>query len=97
MKECDIYVQSSRHEGYCITLAEARCFNNPIVTTNFTGANEQINNEVNGLVCNISEADIYRSLKRLLDDKQLYENIKYNLAKECINSTNEIKKLENLL
>lgn len=42
MKQCDIYMQPSRHEGYCITLGEARCFDNPIVTTNFTGANEQI-------------------------------------------------------
>ena len=27
-KDCDIYVQPSRHEGYCITLAEARIFKN---------------------------------------------------------------------
>ena len=52
MKQCDIYVQPSRHEGYCITLAEARCFNNPIVSTNFTGANEQILHEHNGLIVN---------------------------------------------
>ena len=67
MKQCDIYVQPSRHEGYCITLGEARCFDNPIVTTNFTGANEQIKNEITGLVCNISEDGIYNAIKRLLD------------------------------
>ena len=83
MKECDIYVQPSRHEGYCITLGEARCFNNPIVTTNFTGANEQIKNEETGLVCEISENGIYKSLKRLLDDKD--------------DSTNEISKLDKVL
>lgn len=38
MRDCDIYVQPSRHGGYCITLAEARCFTAPIVATNFTGA-----------------------------------------------------------
>lgn len=97
MKDCDIYVQPSRHEGYCITLSEARCFDNPIVTTNFTGANEQIKNEVTGLICDISEEGIYKSLKRLLDDKELYNNIKINLSKEIVDSTNEISKLDKVL
>lgn len=43
MKYCDLYVQPSKHEGYCITLAEARLFNIPIIATNFTGAKEQLN------------------------------------------------------
>ena len=97
MKECDIYVQPSRHEGYCITLGEARCFDNPIVTTNFTGANEQIKNEETGLVCEISDEGIYKSVKRLLDDKDLCNNIKNNLSKEIVDSTNEINKLDKVL
>lgn len=99
MKYCDIYVQPSRYEGYCITLGEARCFDNPIVTTNFTGANEQIKNEVTGLICDISEEGIYKSVKRLLDDKDLYTNIKINInfSKEIVDSTNEISKLDKVL
>ena len=97
MKQCDIYMQPSRHEGYCITLGEARCFDNPIVTTNFTGANEQIINEENGLVCDISEEGIYQSIKRLLDDRNLYNKIKVNLSKEIVDSTEEINKLEKLI
>ena len=97
MKECNIYVQPSKHEGYCITLGEARCFNNPIVTTNFTGANEQIVNENTGLVCEISEEGIYRAIKKLLDDKKLYKNIKDNLKNEIVDSTKEIRKLESIL
>ena len=96
MKECDIYVQPSRHEGYCITLGEARCFGNPIVTTSFTGANEQIENETTGLVCDISEEGIYKAIKRLLDDDNLREDIRRNLKDENVNTTKEIKKLINL-
>ena len=96
MKECDIYVQPSRHEGYCITLGEARCFDNPIVTTSFTGANEQIENETTGLVCDISEEGIYKAIKRLLDDDNLREDIRRNLKDENVNTTKEIKKLINL-
>ena len=96
MKECDIYVQPSRHESYCITLGEARCFDNPIVTTSFTGANEQIENETTGLVCDISEEGIYKAIKRLLDDDNLREDIRRNLKDENVNTTKEIKKLINL-
>lgn len=42
MKYCNLYVQPSEHEGYCITLAEAKLFNLPIVSTSFTGALEQL-------------------------------------------------------
>lgn len=97
MKDCDIYMQPSRHEGYCITLGEARCFSNPIVTTNFTGANEQIRNEVTGLICDISEEGIYIALKRLLDDKYLFNRMKNNLDKEVVDSTKEIIKLNKLI
>lgn len=93
MKDCDIYVQPSKHEGYCITLGEARCFNNPIVTTNFTGANEQIKNEITGLVCDISEEGVYKSVKRLLDDKKLYGEIRRNLKSDIVDSTSEVAKL----
>lgn len=93
MKDCDIYVQPSKHEGYCITLGEARCFNNPIITTNFTGANEQIKNEITGLVCDISEEGVYKSVKRLLDDKKLYGEIRRNLKSDIVDSTSEVAKL----
>ena len=42
MRDCDLYVQPSIHEGYCITLAEALCFDKPVVTTRFAGALEQV-------------------------------------------------------
>ena len=46
MKDCDVYVQPSRHEGFCLTVAEAKCFNKPIVTTDFSGAYEQLKETV---------------------------------------------------
>ena len=38
IKDCDIYVQPSRQEGYCMTVAEARCLGIPMIITNFNGA-----------------------------------------------------------
>ncbi|WP_346980404.1 glycosyltransferase [Clostridium perfringens] len=92
MKECDIYVQSSRHEGYCLTLAEARCFNNPIITTNFTGANEQIRNEKTGLIVNFNQDEMYTAIKRIIKDRELRDYISNNLGKELIDTSGEIEK-----
>lgn len=97
MKDCDIYVQSSRHEGYCITLAEARCFNNPIVTTNFTGASEQVRDGETGLIAEVNEKDLYIKVKTLLDDGTLRKVMKDNLKNEVVDSTSEIKKLDRLI
>ncbi|WP_053984380.1 glycosyltransferase [Niameybacter massiliensis] len=69
MKACDIYVQASRHEGYCITLAEAKVFEKPIITTNFTGAKEQIQNVKHGCVVNCNATAIYKGVKEMLDTR----------------------------
>ena len=42
LKQADIYVQTSIHEGFCITLGEAKVFGMPIVSTEFAGAHEQL-------------------------------------------------------
>ncbi|WP_002146226.1 glycosyltransferase [Bacillus cereus] len=93
MEQCDIYVQSSRHEGYCITLAEARCFNNPIISTNFTGASEQIIHNQTGIIVNFDEKQLYEAIKKILGDERLKRRIKKNLLEGSIETTQEMKKL----
>jgi glycosyltransferase involved in cell wall biosynthesis len=97
IEQCDIYVQPSRHEGYCITLAEARCLGKPIITTNFTGAKEQINNMVDGMIVGINENEIYNGLLELINNNNLREKFSKNLAHNEFNNNNEIKKILNLV
>ena len=54
-KKCDLYVQTSRHEGFGITLTEAKFFLKPIITSSFAGADEQIKNGENGFIVNFNE------------------------------------------
>ncbi|WP_424767283.1 glycosyltransferase [Paenibacillus sp. sgz302251] len=98
MKQCDIYVQPSRHEGYCITLSEARCFTNPIVSTNFTGAKEQVSHRQTGLIVGFDTQQIYIAIKELLDDENLRNKIRSCLEKELVTDTkSEMDKLYKVL
>ena len=88
-KDCDIYVQPSRHEGYCLTLAEAKLFNKPIVTTNFVGANEQIVHFKNGIIVEFDEKDIAYSIEKLIKDKNIRDKFSNALYKENLSNTME--------
>ena len=93
IKNADIYVQTSRHEGYCLTLAEAKALNKPIVTTNFIGAYEQIKNNENGIIVDCNENDLADAIKKLIEEKEICSRFSNKLREEKIDTTNEINKL----
>lgn len=78
-KDCDIYVQTSRHEGYGITIAEAKIFNKPIVCTNVAGASEQIRDKFNGFIVECDASKIAEKIKILVNDQRVREIISNNL------------------
>ncbi|MFS0861496.1 glycosyltransferase [Fredinandcohnia sp. 179-A 10B2 NHS] len=91
-KECDLYVQPSRFEGYCITLAEARAFNKPIVITDFVGS-EQISDKKTGLIVKCDQEQLYRAIKNLLDDTDFRIQLTNNLKEETVDTVSELDKL----
>lgn len=66
MRDCDVYVQPSHYEGYCITLHEVRCFQVPIVATRFTGSEEQLSHRANGVIVGMSPDEIARGVEQAL-------------------------------
>lgn len=63
MKLADLYVQPSRHEGYAITIEEAKVLRKMIVCTNFAGASEQVKNNQTGIIVDtLSEEDIAKAI-----------------------------------
>ena len=74
MAQCDLYVQSSRHEGYCITLAEAKIFNKSIISTDFTGAKEQLKTYHSAKIVEAKACDLQWAIKQLIDTKNLESN-----------------------
>ncbi|MFF3022038.1 glycosyltransferase [Gottfriedia sp. NPDC057948] len=89
----DLYVQTSRHEGYCLTLAEARCLHKPIVTTNFTGAYEQITDNYDGLIVKFDQEELFEKITYLINNPGKSEDLSRNLLNEIVDTTSEIDKL----
>ncbi|CAM3892711.1 glycosyltransferase [Alkalicoccus chagannorensis] len=93
IQACDLYVQPSRHEGYCLTLAEARCFNRPIVTTNFTGAEEQIAHQQTGIVTEEDAPSLAAGMLELLQDPEKRHAFSSALEQEEPDTSTEALKL----
>lgn len=66
MRDCDLYVQPSYHEGYCITLAESLCFDKPVVVTGFSGAREQLAGKTDSWIANCTPESIAESIDSAL-------------------------------
>ena len=81
MAGADIYVQPSRHEGYGITIAEAKTLKKIIVCTDFAGASEQIENGVNGVVAKSFSPDaIADAILRICTDGAYREKLQQGFS-----------------
>ena len=90
VKDCDIYVQTSFHEGYCLTVHEAKILNKPVVITNVASADNLILNGEDGLIVEINEEAIYTGVKKLITDTKLRMLLSRNLL--ALETMSEIKK-----
>lgn len=81
-KDAYLYVQTSRHEGFGLTIAEARLLNIPVVTTEFDAVYNQMIQGKNGIVTKQDPQMVAEAIEKLLNDSNLYQSIKYYLEKE---------------
>ena len=88
-KNCDLYVQTSRHEGYVTTVTEAKIFSRPIICTNVSGANEQILSGYTGDVVEVSAEKIENKIKYLIENNEKRKMYTENLQKEGVNEDND--------
>jgi glycosyltransferase involved in cell wall biosynthesis len=80
-KNCDIYVQTSKHEGYVTTVTEAKIFNRPIVCTDVSGAKEQILNGETGFIVDFDVDQIVQKVLLLGTNIQLRTEFSRNIRK----------------
>ena len=93
LKQCDIYIQPSSHEGYGIAIAEARCLNKPIIATNLACIREQIKDKETGVLCEFNKNDFVNNIRELVNSKEKRKFYESNLKEEGFKDNNDIKKI----
>ncbi len=93
LKNCDLYVQPSRHEGYCLTVNEARIFSKPIIATDFAGAREQLVDGVTGWIVPFDKNEIYNKITWCLSHRSEVETVCRRLSESMKQSNTDINKI----
>lgn len=82
IKAADIYVQTSRFEGFGLTIGEAKILGRPIVSTDFPVVYNQITPGENGLVVGMIAEEIADGVQQLIFDDTLRQKLMANVAAE---------------
>lgn len=97
IKNCDIYVQTSKFEGFGLAIAEARMLNKPIVTTRFDAVYNQMIDRKNGLVVDMNAEGVAKGILELINDKGLNDDIVNYLKSEKKGNIEELDKFYDLI
>lgn len=97
IKNCDIYVQTSRFEGFGLAIAEARMLNKPVVTTRFDAVFNQMIDGKNGLVVDMNADAVCDGILKMINEIELRESIIKYLQTEKKGNVEEIEKFYTLI
>lgn len=97
IKQSDIYVQTSRFEGFGLAIAEARMLNVPVITTRFDAVYNQMIDGKNGLVVDMNAEAISKGIIKLLNNEKLRGSIIEFLKNEKKGNVEEIEKFYQLI
>lgn len=97
IKNSDIYVQTSKYEGFGLSIAEARMLNIPVVTTRFDAVYNQMIDRKNGLVVDMNAEAVANGILELIYNKELNNSIVEYLKREKKGNIEELDKFYNLI
>ena len=70
LKQCDLYVHASGFEGKSIAIKEARIMGCPVLVTDCSGNREQVEDGVDGRLCDFNAAAIAEGIAGMLEDRE---------------------------
>lgn len=71
----DVFISCSLAEGFSLVVAEALCLGKPILATRTAGPTELLGNGKYGLLVENNKNEIYKGLKKMLQDKELRDRL----------------------
>ncbi len=98
LQKSDLFVCSSRTEGYSTAVTEALILGIPVITTDCAGMAEMLDGGKYGIITENSEEGLYNGLKEMLSDNniQLYKN-KATQRAEFFSLEKQMSKIYNLI
>ena len=98
MKNCSLYVQPSRHEGFGLTVFEARILGKVVIASNIPEFEEQIVNGFDGVISKLNSKEIADNIIMLWNNKYLIEKLEKNLtfSRKNFGNTAEIQDMFNV-
>ena len=97
LRACDIYVHPSRYEGKSIVVREAQILCKPIIITNYPTAKSQINDGVDGIICEMNNSKIAEAIISLVNNNEKRNNIVEYLNQNDFSGFEEVNKIYHLL
>lgn len=97
IKACDIYIQPSRYEGKCVAVREAQLLNKPVVITNYASSKSQLQDGFDGVIVPIDNQGCADGIVKVIDDKDLQNQLIENTKKTDYSNSKEIEKLYKLI
>ena len=97
MKACDIFVLPSRYEGKSVTVREAQILGKPVIITRFTTAKSQVEDGVDGKICELSVDGIVVGISQFIDDLACRNRVAATAASRDYDNKDEVKKIYSLI
>lgn len=99
IKMSDLFVCSSRAEGFSTVVSEAIILGKTIVTTRCSGMDELLGDSEFGLITENSEDGLYHGLKEILENENLYHNYQEQVIKrkKMFSLENAVKEIEKII
>lgn len=97
IKACDIYVQPSRYEGKCVAVREAQILNKPVIITNYASSKSQLQDGFDGVIVPMDNQGCANGIVKIIDDKDLQNQLIENTKKTDYTNSKEIEKLYKLI
>lgn len=97
IKACDIYVQPSRYEGKCVAVREAQILDKPVVITNYTTAQSQLNDGFDGAIVPMDNAGCANALADFILDKDKQNRVISNMKTTDYSNQNEVEKIYKII
>lgn len=100
LAQSDLFVCSSKSESFSLAVCEAAILNIPIVSTDCAGPREILEYGKYGIISKNDEQDLYEKVKKMIIDKNLYNNFKES-SRTCledkVNLNKIVTEIENIL